>query len=64
MFLDDYSVQAEMTATEYAAFFRYSFKGEKSKGIVIHDIDEAKEDGNGRLVGKCRGYYFVLALKL
>ncbi len=62
VFLDEYSIKAEMTATEYAAFFKFSFPENDTSVILIHGIDEAQFDLIGNLVGKCRGYYFVLKL--
>ncbi len=60
VFLEDYAVKAEMTATVYAAFFRFTFEIGKSNAILIHDIEEAQQDSQGKITGKSHGYHFVL----
>lgn len=62
VFLDDYSVKAEMTATEYAAFFKFNFPVSGNPGILIHGISEPKIDQKGNLTGECGGYYFTLEI--
>lgn len=61
VFLDDYSINAEMTATEYAAFFKFNFPESENPGIIIYGISEAKVGQEG-LTGKCDRYYFTLKM--
>ena len=64
VFLDDYSIQAEMTVTEYAAFFSFNFLGSGNPGIVVSGIGNPKIDKNGYLTGICNGYYFCLMVSV
>ncbi|WP_242092715.1 GH92 family glycosyl hydrolase [Aestuariivivens sediminicola] len=60
VFLEDYAVRSEMTATVHAAFFRFTFEMGESNAILIHDLDEAHQDPAGKITGKSHGYHFVL----
>jgi putative alpha-1,2-mannosidase len=63
VFLDDYSIKAEMTTTKYAAFFKFRYPKSDGAGIVVYDINKPSMDTDGNLVGKCGAYYFVLKIE-
>ena len=62
IFLEDYRINAEMTLTEYSAFFRFDFRGTGEPGIVIDGISEPQLDKDGNVTGKCDGYFFTLKI--